>query len=225
MTAGILFRVMVARWYVVVACMILVAGFGASVAQNTRTYWAEMQVFFVQPGRGSVGVLDDGAAPSLINFAGLVKRRVASEGSAYELPSSNVTLYGSGIVRGYSITLPNAGNQWAASFTKPVLSVQVTGDSPQEVARTLQDAIAAIDRAAVDLQSKSGAAPGTFITVEPSANVPRIEDVGSTLGSRAKGITVFLVCGLIFAAYTASIVDRFFNSRTGSTRLGPRAAR
>ena len=205
---GILIRIMISRWYVVASCLVLVAGIGASLSQSSRTYWTETEVYFVRPGGASVGSFDDGLAPSLIDFAGVVRSRVVSGGNASELPSSNVTLYGSGILNGYSVTLPNTGSQWAVSYSKPVLSIQVSGISRQEVSRTLQEVIDNIQRTAFELQSESGAGPESFIAVATSAGLPEVQDVSSSPASRAKGFAVLLAFGLVLSACLAFMVDR-----------------
>lgn len=207
MTATILFRAILRRWYVAAVCLVLVAWACMVLMGMGRTYWTQSQVVFVEPGVGSVTNVNDGVAPSLINFAGIVQRKVAYEGDAVELPSTNSTLYGSGIRNGYSISLPNTGNQWAVSFSKPMLAIQVTGSTPEEVRRTLAAVLAHVERAAAGLQSDSSAAPETYIGVEASPAAPDIIDVGGTPVGRQKGLAAVIGVGAVLSGCTAYGTD------------------
>lgn len=208
MTAGILLRIIIRRWYVFAACLAVVAWTGINLGQTSRTYWVQAQVVFVEPGGGSVTNVSDGVAPSLINFAGIVQRKLASRGDAVELPSSAATLYGSGIRRGYSITLPNTGNQWATSFSKPMLAIQVTGASPDEVRESLAGVLDQVEQITLELQANAGARPDTFIELGVPSASPDILDVGSTPLGQAKGLAVLAGVGMILSGCAACGVDR-----------------
>lgn len=203
MTAGTLLQIILRRWYVAIACLAAVMWVCLVLGQTGRTYWVQAQIVFVEPGGGSVSNVNDGVAPSLINFAGIVQRKVSGDGEPVQLPSSNATLYGSGVRRGYSITLPNTGNQWATSFSKPVLAIQVTGDSPEAVNQTLAEVVGQVKQAAFDLQSDTGARPNTFIGVDASPAAPDIVDVGSTPLGRAKALAVMAGIGVILSGCAA----------------------
>lgn len=203
MTAGTLLQIILRRWYVAIACLAAVMWVCLVFGQTDRTYWAQAQIVFVEPGGGSVSNVNDGVAPSLINFAGIVQRKVSGDGEPVQLPSSNATLYGSGVRRGYSITLPNTGNQWATSFSKPVLAIQVTGDSPEAVNQTLAEVVGQVKQAAFDLQSDTGARQNTFIGVDASPAAPDIVDVGSTPLGRGKALAVMAGIGVILSGCAA----------------------
>lgn len=211
MTAGILLRIILRRWYVVAACLAVVGWVCGVLVDTGRTYWVQAQVVFVEPGVGSVTSGNDGVTPSLINFAGIVQRKVAHEGNPVELPSTNATLYGSGVRDGYSISLPNTGNQWATSFSKPLLAIQVTGGSQEEVRDTLAEVLAQVKQTALDLQSQTGAAPETYIGVEASPAAPDVLDVGSTPLGMQKGLAAIIGVGTVLSGYVAYGADRIVN--------------
>jgi hypothetical protein len=210
MTAGILLRMIIRRWYVFATCLAIAVWIGMSLGQTGRTYWTQAQVVFVEPGGGSVTNINDGVAPSLINFAGTVQRKLTGDGAAADLPSSTATLYGSGIRRGYSITLPNTGNQWAASFSKPMLAIQVTGSSSDEVRTTLEDVLERVQQITLELQSDAGALPETFIEISVPPSPPDILDVGSTPLGKAKGLVVVGGIGITLSGCVTYAVDRWF---------------
>lgn len=220
MTPAIALRMIQRRWYVAVFVLAMTAWACVALLGSGRTYWAQGQVVFVEPGVGSVAGVNDGLAPSLINFAGVVQRKLTYEGGPTELPSSGSTLYGSGVRSGYALSLLNSGSQWAASYSRPVLELQVTGSTPENVRRTLDDALMRIRGAALGLQEEAGAPERLFIGVEISPSEPEIIDVGSTDFGRKKGLTVIAVVGFVLAGSAAYGVDALAR-RWGSRRRGP----
>ncbi|TPV49817.1 hypothetical protein FJ661_14575 [Pseudarthrobacter phenanthrenivorans] len=213
MTAGELLRIVWRRWYVVVMGLILTIWASSSLAAVERTYWVEIQLVFIQPGGASVANVSDHIIPSLVNFAGIVQRRVTETGSAVELPSSGATLYGSGIREGYSITLPNSGTQWAASYTRPVLVVQAVGHSPEAARETLDRALTAVDVAAGELQNAEGVPPESHVFIDRSPATPAVIDVGGTAIGRMKGLAALAGVGLALTASSAVGLDRMVRNR------------
>lgn len=204
---------MLRRWLIVGIGLVVTIWVCLVLAAGERTYWARMDVIFVQPGAGSVANVSDNVVPSLINFAGIIQRRVSHEGEPVELPSSMATLYGSGVRDGYSITLPNSGTQWAVSYTRPVLAVQAVGNSPDQVRQTLSRVFTQVSSAAHELQAERGAQAGGFIVVDRSPSSPEIVDLGSTKLGRAKGIAALSAVGLGLTAFLALEADRFILGR------------
>lgn len=214
MTVGELLRIVSRRWYVLVAGMILTICCSSSLVAVERTYWVEIQLVFIQPGGASVSKVSDHIVPSLINFAGIVQRRVTETGSPAELPSSGATLYGSGIREGYSITLPNSGTQWAASYTRPILVVQAVGHSPAAARETLDHVITEVDGAAGELQDAQGVPPESHVFIDRSPAVPAVIDVGGTGIGRIKGLAALAGVGLALTASVAIGFDRMARNRT-----------
>lgn len=213
MTVGVLIRILLRRWAIVVLGLSLTAMACYLLSGVERTYGATLELVFVQPGRGSVVSVSDAVRPSLVDFAGIVHRRVSSEGSPVELPSSSATLYGSGVRNGYSITLPNSGTQWAASYSRPVLAVQVVGPSPYHVRQILDQVMTSVESEAQDLQRARGIPRNDFIDVQRSPSVPEVVDLGSTQLERAKAVLVVCLLGLTLTAFSALQIDRWLMIR------------
>ncbi|UZX05182.1 hypothetical protein F8G81_23265 [Arthrobacter sp. CDRTa11] len=213
MTAGELLGIMWRRWYIVVAGLILTMWGSSSLAAVERTYWVEVQLVFIQPGSASVANVSDQIVPSLINFAGIVQRRVTETGNPAELPSSGATLYGSGVREGYSITLPNSGTQWAASYSTPILVVQAVGRSPEAARETLDRVLAEVDVAATELQNAQGAPPESHVFIERSPATPQVIDVGGTKIGQLKGMAALAGVGLAMTGSGAVGFDRMMQKR------------
>jgi hypothetical protein len=213
MTAGELLGIMWRRRYVVVIGLILMMWGSSSLASVERTYWVEVQLVFIPPGGASVANVSDQIVPSLINFAGIVQRRVTEAGNPAELPSSGATLYGSGVRDGYSITLPNSGTQWAASYSKPILVVQAVGGSPKAARETLNRVLTEVDVAATELQNAEGAPPESHVLIDRSPATPEVIDVGGTHVGRMKGMAALAGVGLALTASGAVGLDRMVRKR------------
>lgn len=220
MTVGVLARIMMRRWVIVIVGLFLTGLFCSVLVNAERTYWASVDLVFVQPGEGSVVNVSDAVVPSLINFAGIVQRRVNHEGTSVELPSSNSSLYGSGVRRGYSITLPNSGTQWAVSYSRPILAVQVVDGSPNEVRRTLNHVLNRVESVSRDLQAAHGVPAEELIFIDRSPETPEIVDLGSTKLGRTKGIIALSMVGLSLTALSALEIDRAVlrRRRSGAAR-------
>lgn len=208
-----LLQIMLRRWLVVGIGIVLTVSACLTLAAGERTYWATVELIFVQPGAGALASASDGVVPSLINFAGIIQRRVSHDGSPTELPSSSASLYGSGVREGYSITLPNSGSQWAVSYSRPVLVVQAVGHSPDQVRQTLSRVLTQIESTAHELQADRGAPAEQFIAVDRSPSTPEIIDLGSTRLGRMKGILALSAVGLAVTAVVALEIDRLVLGR------------
>ncbi|WP_255769400.1 hypothetical protein [Pseudarthrobacter sulfonivorans] len=216
MTVGVLARVMLRRWAVVLVGVLMTALVCSLLINAGRTYWASVDLVFLQPGESAVANVSDSAVPSLISFAGIVKRRASQDGTPVELPSSNATLYGSGVRNGYSITLPNTGTQWAVSYSRPVLAVQVVGGSPDQVRQTVNRVLTMIEVSSRELQSEQGVPAKDFITLDRSPETPEIVDLGSSKTGRVKGLLALSMVGLALTALAALEIDRLVMLRTRS---------
>ena len=77
MTVGVLARIIFRQWVVVVVGAFMTALMCLVRASADRTYWTSVDLVFLQPGGGSMANVSDADIPSLINFAGIVQRRVS----------------------------------------------------------------------------------------------------------------------------------------------------
>lgn len=214
MTAGVLLRIILRRWAVVLLGLALTLVGCTAIAGAERTYGASVDLVFVEPGRSSVVNASDAALPSLVDFARMVQRGVRYDSSMVELPSSNATLYGSGVKNGYSVTLPNSGTQWAESYSRPILAVQVVGATPEQVRQKLDQVLSLVESQARDIQTASGISGNRVIDVRRSPAVPEIGDLGSTKLGRMKGILALSLLGLTLTAIGAIQIDRLLLRRS-----------
>ncbi|MDR6636657.1 hypothetical protein [Paenarthrobacter nitroguajacolicus] len=216
MTSQTLLRLLRKRWYVAFAVILLgLAGLGAIRAQEP-VYWAQTEVSFVAPNSDPAYWIPGGDNAVLVPFAALVERRVNADSDSVDLVLARGTLYGAGVKQGYSVTLPNAGGQWAKSFTRPVLLVQVVDSSAENVNRVLSAVIDRINAACGALQKEMHVDSRLIFTVSTPSS-PEIIFGGGTQVDRLKGAAIWLTLFAGAALAVTYTVDRRLTRRRGTT--------
>jgi hypothetical protein len=178
------------------------------LSDSPRVYSAQTDVVFLAPGNGAIRGLNDGLAQTLVDFAGLVGKKVTDGRPSLKLSSPSATLYGTGVREGVSISLADAGGQWGHMFNRPVLSVQVVDSSSEEVANVLNSIVRDISRTATTLQSETGAPSTDFITIETVPEAIEINSIGQTRTSVAKGLVALTIVGAGLTLGAAIWLDR-----------------
>lgn len=205
MTAQALIRVLFRRWYVFLA-VLAVIGFGfAALSRTGGAYAAETTVVFVVPGSAAVGVFDDRKRDTLVEFVGAVELEVNHGEPPDRLPES-APLFGAGVSQGYQVTMPNAGGQWQLSFPDPVLSVRVTGPSPDWVRATLATLLDRIDTVTENRQGTMNAR--VAISTDRVPAEATVSHVGPSRQTQLRALLVLGVVGPGLAAAAAVLVDR-----------------
>ncbi len=200
------------RWYVAIPGILMTAALALVVLKVPGVYHEQVDVIFLAPAPGEhVNQLQAGSE-SLIDVAALVERVVDGSNGGAAPASDQVSLVGEGVRDGYSIRLPNDGGQWATNFSRPVLSVQATGSSPEEVSATINRAVARINDELAARQAAYHVSSGKLITTKLS---PPTSDIRFDKGSRSRALaaTMLLGCGLTLGSVV--MVDRRKMIRTG----------
>jgi len=205
MTRFELVRLLLRRWYVVLAVAVATV-IGAGLVQHPASvYSAEVNVMFLPPD----GVLMD-QTESLIYFAAMVERDFNQGHTEPRVSSASATLYGAGVRKGYSVSLFDTGGQWQTNFNRPVLQVEVVDSSPAAVQTQLDAILAKIDSIAAQAQSRSGVASAKMIRSNQSPNPAVIVRAG---GSRWRATAGMIFLGLGVAIGACYYTDRILASR------------
>ncbi|WP_224164406.1 hypothetical protein [Arthrobacter sp. StoSoilA2] len=178
-----------------------------AVRSSDPVYWTQADVTFVAPDREPAYWIPGGNYGPLVDFAAMVERRVNSSSPTNGLVLSRGTLYGAGVRDGYSVTLPNSGGQWAKSFSRPVLTVQVVDSSADRVNESLARVINRINTVTLELQRELGVR-SNLITTVTSPSSPEIIFGGGTQSNRIKGAVVWVVLAGALSTVTAVLIDR-----------------
>lgn len=224
MTVFTLLRLALRRWYIVLVGAVLL-GFAASALNGTQgVYFAQTDVLFLADEAATGGNPLQNQSDSVIQFASVVQQAVGSGSVNLRLSSPTATLHGSGVRRGYVARLADAGGQWQSSFNRAVIKVEVVDSSPERVRATLDTVLARIANETQKVQRSAGIGAASFVTVDSASQDVSIGYMGSTRGSRIRGLAVaaLLGAGITLAAVVA--VDRALQRRRES-RVRRRPAR
>lgn len=136
--------------------MVLSTAFVGWMAQSNELYWAQSRVVFIPPStNGDQNVLS-GDYDSLVHFASMIERELNGAAQDPRLSSSDTTLFGQGVRRGVSVTLPDTGGQWQRSYSQAALEIQVVGATRHEVVAAMQKAVGTVVDTAQRRQSERG---------------------------------------------------------------------
>jgi hypothetical protein len=130
------------------------------------------------------------------------------------LVTDKATLHGTGITKGYSITLPNIGGQWQISYNEPALTVSVVGPSAAWVKSTSDRLVSAIETTAVQRQKAAGVSSYSMITTGRVPEHTSIVYVGGSKGTDIRALVTISAIGLSISGTAAVLLDRRKTRRT-----------
>lgn len=217
MNATDLLRLLGRRWLPLLAFMVMGVALTLPLTQTTPLYWTQTDVLFVSPGNSLVDSVDETITPDLVVFAGALSRRINDGRPTSRLASASAPIYGAGLREGYSVEVPNVGGQWENSFTRPVVSVQVVGSSPDEVQHVLTTVIGTIETASADLQDQFGVTAANRINAQPVTPDANIAYVGRTRSGGMRGVAALAVVIVAGSVALTVEVDRRLARRVART--------
>jgi len=185
-------------------------GFTYRAAHKPGVYWSQVDVLFLAPSSQQFSNTLTNSSSDLITVAGTIGRMVAPAQSKARVVSPSVTLVDQGIRRGYAVTLPNDGGQWADNFDRALLDVQVAGPTLSEVSATTERLIGAIDTQLASMQAQANVAPVNRIHTSLSPSQPQIYYAS---GSRLRAVLAVLGLGLGVTIFMAVAVRRVLMHR------------
>jgi hypothetical protein len=213
MTMARLLRLLIRRWYVVVAGVACTWLACTALMLTPPVYAAQMDVVFVVPGGVASSRADDAFAEPLINFASIVAVRVHAVRPSVKLSSPTAALYGLGVREGVSVSLADAGGQWESVFNRPVIRIQAVDSSPERVASVIDEVVVDIASAATSIQDESGVGKGARIGIETVPQKAEVFTYSRTRTSEAKATAAAALLGLSLTACAAALSDRWARPR------------
>jgi hypothetical protein len=198
------------RWYGVLLGLIVTALAARVAVSDHGVYYSQADVVLLPPeGINTPNIFATTNTSGPVNMAGIIGRIMAQH-AAPQPVSDQVTILGEGIRDGYIVRQPNDGGQWEIQFKRPILDVQVAGDSPATVKATLDRVVAEIETDLRNLQISAGTARDNMIQARLSPPVPSVFYVK---GSAARAGLATLVLGLGLSLAGARALDRVLVSR------------
>lgn len=212
MTAATFLGILLRRWYIVAIGLVLgLAALGA-IRSSEPVFWTEADVTFLAPEREPAYWISGGSAMTLAEFADMVRRRVNQEAPSVDLALTRGTLYGAGVQKGFSVTLPNNGGQWNKTYSQPVLKVQVVDSSAENVNQVLAALLDRINNATVQLQAEASV-KGDLISTQTTPSKSEVVFGGGTPVTRLKGTVVLEALCLAATSVATIYIDRALRRR------------
>lgn len=220
MTVRELGSAMLHRWYVVVLALILAVAGNYLLQRGEGVYATETVVSFILPNETRLSPnsgLDDA---SVIAFAGVVARAVNNGKTPAIYSIYNAPLYGAGVRQGVVVSLPNAGNQFATSYQRAEVVLQIVGPSEQWVAQKQNELLADVV-AISDAQQVSVTPESSRITASPASPTMKISHVVPSRTTATAALSALLVAALLVGGWGAVSADRAIRHRkiTASRRV------
>lgn len=208
--AAVLFR----RWYVVLACVPAFALLLLHVLAGDPLYSTRGSVLMIEPEVSSGSALLMGQTEILSPFAAAVERIVNDGHAPFRMNSQAATLAGIGVREGASVTMPNYGSQWTASFPIPELTIEVVAEDRDRTADRYRELVRRVQAAAESLQDDRGIAKNQRINAVPRTLDPPISNVGSTPLGRARALAGAMLLALGLTLWAAIGWDWVARRRT-----------
>ncbi|GAA4167209.1 hypothetical protein [Gryllotalpicola koreensis] len=159
MTIIMALRIMLRRWYVVLAVFAMA---------GTCLYWqvkhagvyASYAVVTLLPSNGRFVATDPYGDPTpYTTFASALVQQF-NEGRTQEpLSTTTAPLYGVGVRQGIQVSLANSGNQWVNQFDQPSIIVQVVGPTKAWVDANTRSVVGDLISLSDRMQAQSGIVP------------------------------------------------------------------
>lgn len=188
------------RWIAGVAALAVMAGLSTNVLATPPVYYAQVDVLFILPEApdDSNSLLGD---PGLtLYLAGVVEKQLNAESADSEALTTFAPLYGTGIRNGHWIHIPDVGGQWETSHDRPLIMIEVVGDSPAQVGEDLRrhaERTADLARSSQELMEIP--AP-LHIRTSASPAVPTASMIGMKKDRAAAGLALLTI--IVVAAAT-----------------------
>lgn len=157
---------------IAVVCALIAAVASAQPA----VYWSRTQLVVLPSSSGSAPNPLLAHPPSAVAAAGAVYTSV--NGTAAQPPklaSPDVTLSDLGVLDGSWVRLEDVGGQWNRSFARPVLDIQVVGQSEEAVKRERDRLIGEAEAALRSLQDDAGAPIASRLVLGQLDPLERVE--------------------------------------------------
>jgi hypothetical protein len=208
------------RWYVLLVGVLCVAAVAFTLDRTPGVYFAQVDVLFLADDSSAGGNPLQNQEDSVIHFASVVQQSVSDGAVQLRLSSPSATLQGSGIREGYVARLSDAGGQWESSFNRAVIEIEVVDSSPAEVNRVLDEVLGRIESETERIQSDAGIDPAAWVTADSETDDVSIGYMGSTRGSRLRGLAAVALVGGAATLVTAALFDRWRSRRAAVRSRG-----
>lgn len=155
------------RWFVTVLALAVAAVYALHLSGNGGVYSTRTTVVFSDESPSSfnhlVNLPDE---TGIIAFAGTVANDVNGGRPVERYARSDAPYYGTGLRKGISVALRDDGGQWATSFPRAELIIQVVGPTREYVASRQREMISRVAQRTRSLQLETRPGGTTVIQTD-----------------------------------------------------------
>jgi len=212
---------MLRRWYVPLAVLIIAGAFTMVLARDGGIYSTRTVISFTYPTKTTLSYGNGTNDSSVIAFAGAVVSEINNGRPVERYSDDSAPLYGAGVRDAVRVGLTAAGNQWATSFPRADIEIQIVGRTEAEVASRQKKLVDRVLEVAESKQSSATAAADEHIAV---AVVPLTLDIQYIAAGRSGivfAVGAMSLAALIVGAWGAAVVDGWVGARGGPRRGVP----
>jgi hypothetical protein len=212
-----IFSAMLRHWYIplgLIACAALIT---VLLARDGGIYTTKTLVSFLRPDSTSLSPSNGMNDSSVIAFAGSVVLETNNGHPPAGYSMEDAPYYGAGIRQGVLVELANSGNQWASTFNKAEVQIQIVGRSRAWVESRQKEAVGKVLSIAESRQRDMAIAPQNRIFASAVPVTTQIEYVGASRSSQLAAWAAMLVAAITIGAWGSVIVDRMPSRRRSTT--------
>lgn len=195
-------RSLIGRRALALAALVAMAGMSASILTSRPLYYSRVDVLFLLPDAtdDANSLLGD---PGLtLYLAGIVERTFNDEYGGTGAQTTGAPLYGTGVRYGHWVHIPATGGQWQTSYDRPLVAVEIVGESPDEVSSQIDLYTGRVTDLASSSQEQLNIPAPLHISTSQWPALPRVELIGTKKSRAAAAL------GLITLIAVSAITPR-----------------
>lgn len=213
MTIRDIFSAMLRHWYIPLGLLACAALVTVMLVRDGGIYTTSTVVSLMRPDSTSLSPSNGTNDTSVIAFAGSVVLETNNGHPPAGYSMQDAPYYGAGIREGVLVELANSGNQWASTFDKAEVQIQIVGRTRDWVESRQKEAVGKVLRIVESRQSAVAVAPQNRIVASVVPLTAQIEYISASRSSQLAAGTAMLAVAIILGAWGSVIVDRLPSRR------------
>ncbi len=218
MTVRQILSAMLRCWYVLLGVLAVAALVTVVMANDGGIYSTKTVVSFLLPDSTSLSPSNGTNDSNIIAFAATIVQAVNNGRPTSRYSMDDAPFYGVGIREGVLIDLTNSGNQWASTFSKAEIEIQIVGRTLEWVKSQQNTLVNKVVGTAASQQASVGIMPKDRISASVVPLTTDIEHIAPSLSSRLTAGAAMLAAALIIGGWGAVRVDRRLSARRRGSR-------
>jgi hypothetical protein len=208
-----IFSAMLRHWYIPLGLLACAALVTVMLVRDGGIYTTSTVVSLMRPDSTSLSPSNGTNDTSVIAFAGSVVLETNNGHPPAGYSMQDAPYYGAGIREGVLVELANSGNQWASTFDKAEVQIQIVGRTRDWVESRQKEAVGKVLSIVESRQSAAAVAPQNRIVASVVPLTSQIEYISASRSSQLAAGTAMLAVAIILGAWGSVIVDRLPSRR------------